>query len=322
MLRRLLFVVMGIAFAVAVRPAPAESEPGRQFDPNSLEAMLLRIHDHVASDDWRKEDFSDKTLETWLDKLIVELAKSTGDKDLALPVRFADVKPAAAVARPQKVLLFTKGGNIGHVQDSVILCDGNLKVSFAFNSVIIARGPVEVAHARESVVISGSFVHVSHCDNGPRAAAAGGAPRRSIILSRGMVDLGFANSCVLFAPLGIECSHASGCSFINQAAPAARGVPDSKANVRVVMAGPPLETMRQHPLGKQVEFVGVLDSDEGAVVRFDGKRYVVEKDAEILDESGKPVEKLAGWKLAFVNSSVLILGRGDFDTAIVSRRKR
>lgn len=324
MLRPLSLIAV-LCFSLIASLARAETEPGRQFDPNSLEAMLLRIHDHVASEDWRKDDFSDKTLEAWLDKLVGNLATGTGDKDLSLPVRFADVKPAGAAgaaARPQKVLLFTKGGDVGHVQNSIILSDGSIKVSFAFNSIIIARGAVEVAHARESTIISGCFVHVSHCDNGGRAAAGGMPPRRSIILSRGKADLSFANSCVLYAPLGIECSYASGCSYINHIAPESRGVPDSKPNVRAVMEVPPLEIIRQHPLGQQIEMVGVLDSGKGAVIRFDGKRYVVDKDADILDESGKPVEKLAGWKLDFVNSGVLVLSRGDFDTAIVSRKKQ
>lgn len=320
-----------LTFAVALalltppsRLAAADSEPRLRFDPNSLEAMLPRIRDHVASDDWKKDGFSDKTLEAWLDKLIADLAKATEDKDLALPVRFADVKPAAGAARPQKALLFAKGGeDFNHVQNSIIFCDGNIKVPFAFNSVIVARGAVYVAHAQECVIISGSFVHVSHCDNGRRAAAAGEMmPRRSIILSRGMADISHATSCVLFAPLGIEVSHANGCLFINHAAPDARVIPGRQPNIRVIMPIPPLESIQLHPLGKQVDFLGVLDSDKGAVMRFDGKRYVTEQDAEIVDESGKPVEKLAGWKQAFVNSDVLVLSRGSFDTAIVSRRKR
>ena len=232
MLRHVVAFVTAVVLAVALRAAHAESEPGRQFDPNSLEAMLLRIHDHVASDDWHKEDFSDKTLEGWLNKLIVDLAKATEDKELALPVRFADVKPDAVGARPQKGLLFTKGGkDFNHVQSSIIFSDGNINVPFAFNSIIVARGAVYVAHAQECIIISGSFVHVSHCDNGRRAAAAGGmAPRRSIILSRGLADLSFASSCVLLAPLGIDVSHADGCSFINHAAPDARGILGRQAN--------------------------------------------------------------------------------------------
>ncbi|MGI8979042.1 MAG: hypothetical protein ACR2FY_07440 [Pirellulaceae bacterium] len=290
--------------------------------------MLPRIRDYVANDDWKKEGFSDKALEAWLDKLIADLAKATEDKELALPVRFADGKPAAEGARPRNALLFTKGGEVhGHVQSSIIFCDGNIKVPFAFNSVIVARGVVYVAHAQECVIISGSFVHVSHCDTGRRAAAAGGAvggagPRRSIALSRGMTDLSHATTCVLFAPLGIEVGHAEGCAFINHAAPDARGIPGRQANVRVAMPIPPLETIQLHPLGKQVDFLGVLDSDKGAVIRFEGKRYVAEQDAEIVDEAGKPVEKLAGWRLAFVNSSVLVFGRGGIDTAIVSRQRR
>jgi hypothetical protein len=313
-----------LVFVASLSVAKGDAEPRHRPDPNSLEAMLSRIRDHVAKGDWQNDDFSDKTLEAWLDKLIADLAAATGDKELALPVRFADVKPAAAGDRPKKGLLFTKGGDLNHVQNSIIFCDGDIKVSFAFNSVIVARGTVYTAHAHECVVISGSFVHVSHCDSGRRAAAAAGgvAPRRSIILSRGMADVSHANSCILYAPLGIEVGHADGCSFINRAAPDGRGIPGRAANVRVDMPIPPLEAIKLHAMGKQVDFLGVLDSDKGAVIRFDGKRYVLEPDAEIVDESGKQVEKLAGWKLAFVNSGVLVLRRGESDTAMITRGKR
>src|SRR5690242_7895544 len=92
MMRRFL---LAIAFAGAIMASNAiQAEIPRKDPPpgDTLQAVLDRIREHAASDNWKQPGWTDEKIEAWLDKLVGSVAKAGEVPDLKLPVRLTEVK--------------------------------------------------------------------------------------------------------------------------------------------------------------------------------------------------------------------------------------
>jgi hypothetical protein len=315
----------------------AEVPRGAAVQPDTLQAVLDRIHEHSATEEWKKEGFKDDEIEKWLDKVVESVAKAAEFPDLKLPTRLSEVKPGNPMpGRPMlKVLMVGKDVRLRDiaVRDSIVLADGNVELSRIDGCVIVARGAV-TAHASSanSVIVAGALVKLGQYDGNP-----GNTTNGSLIVTRGWADLGAAYGTMVVAPEGITVGRSEGAIFINSPVPQPAvllgGVPAvarDRGSRSVKAPDLALEALPSHPLGQKVNVTGVLRGEAPAgagafsrvrnptgctalVFRFEGKKYVADMGEPIVDEAGHPVPALRGWKLGAIGHGRAILSGPDAD---------
>ena len=67
--------------------------------PIPCKRFWIGFIEHASNDNWKQPGFRDETIEKWLDNTVAMVAKAAEFPELKLPVRLADVKPAAAPGR-------------------------------------------------------------------------------------------------------------------------------------------------------------------------------------------------------------------------------
>ncbi len=321
---------------------------------DTLQAVLDRIHEHAANENWKQGGFTDEAIEKWLDKVVASVARAANFPDLKVPVRLAEVKPSSpanqiAVGR---VGVSVKGGLIiaknadlktARLQDSIVLADGAVDIDSARGSVIIARGPVAVrSMSSHSIIVSGIYVRIADFDGEPRNAING-----SLIISRSRAEVGTPYGSLIVAPGGAAVTRVSTRSepvFINTAAPQSpraglgaamfgQAAPPAPPVGKTVKAPDlPLESVPKHPLAQKIELLGVIkreaaprpgvippvrDTEWTAIVfRFDGRRYIADLGEPIVNEAGDPVLSLEGWRLTFATDKFAVLSSDRSDALI------
>lgn len=102
--------------------------------------------------------------------------------------------------------LTLRDGVLGHVERSLIVVDGNVRIGFLTDSIVVATGDVDVAHVDSSVVIAGGWLEVSHA--GSQFGRGQGIP--NVLVSGAWLRTSFAYGAVLAAPDGMAISHDQG----------------------------------------------------------------------------------------------------------------
>lgn len=288
-----------VLLAWQIAAAPAEDAP-RLPPPlkDGLQPVFDAIQGHVERDDWRKPGWTNKEIESWLEKLVAMVREGTANPELKLPVRLAEAS-AGDPMRPVREGNLILGGNVEvpFAQKSIILAHGTAKVAHAQDCIIVARSVVNVSHARRCIIVAGCFVHVSH-DGG------------SVVASRGWADISHATGSVIFAPEGITVSHSNASTFINADVQSDRG--GSKS---VKIKNLPLEPLTLDPLSRKIEVLGILRPD-GVVFRHEGKRYVASPGKPIDDEAGQPVESLKDWRLTYGGEGIVVFSKAGAEAVI------
>src|SRR5262245_3803561 len=95
MFRRVQFAAAW-ALLVLTAPTAGQESPTAPLQPQPFQAVLNRIRQHAASEEWRAGAFRDEQIEGWLDDIVGKIATATEIADLKVPVRLADVRPIAA----------------------------------------------------------------------------------------------------------------------------------------------------------------------------------------------------------------------------------
>jgi len=343
--------------AVAAPSPPAEpgadrravrTEPSTRGDV-TFATMLDRIRVAAESGDWANKGWRDRDLEEGLNGLLEQAMRATGRKGLELPVEFDLVRPAAVDApvggggRLHNKLWVSREptASAGHAVRSIILADGNVRVSFATECVIIARGAVEVAHGQRNVILAGHYVHVSHDGNHgarPRIRPPQLAPERpepeqdadeepppgSIVLSGGSLDISHATDTICSAPQLVEIAHANGVTVVNSPNLRVSHKNDLKEVQAEDLTLAPPEAA--NPLANRLKVTQVVHNDtvarRFAALDLGGAEIVVRPGAEIRDGAGKPVPGLEGWKLTFVCEQFALFSNGREDAGFLAPRER
>jgi hypothetical protein len=164
----------------------------------------------------------------------------------------------------------------------------------------------------------------------------------SLIISRGWANLQVMGHSIVLAPEGITTgSTPVGGVFINvnvamrEAEASFGGQRPRRVRVRDL----PLGELPVHPLNEQLEIVGLIYPESienssrrasalaqlngvpaprvtGAVIRFAGRRYVVDLGKPIVNQNQEPVADLAGWRLSYLSRDVAIFSSGAADAVI------
>jgi hypothetical protein len=332
-----------IAFSYLLFAWPAAAEIPRPALPaDNLQSILDRIHDHAASGDWKNPGFQDEAIEQWLDKQVQKVAKATDFQDLKLPVRLKDVSAVPGPQRRQLKSALVIGTDIDlhdvSVSGSFVMAEGDVKLSTVKDSVIVAKGAILISRlSSSSVMISGICVKTSSFDGQPADTANG-----SLIVSRGWVEIGgTAYGTLIAAPEGIRVvGRTQGAVFLNTPVPmppgglALRpaGIAAFHKDSRSVNVDLPLGSLPLNRLGQLIEIKGILHGQRavpgiggrvqeefgpsGIVFQYEDRLHVAELDKPIVDEDGKAIESLRGWKLTAVMSKFALL-RGSYDYAVI-----
>ncbi|MCG8586237.1 MAG: hypothetical protein MI757_16135, partial [Pirellulales bacterium] len=95
-----------------------------------------------------------KKLQTLLDRLIVVLGETTGNKTLKLPLRLDDVVAGGRAGSRGRLLI---GSNVHEtsIHNSIVLADSAARFTSASNSIIIARIATRITSARNCIVLAG-----------------------------------------------------------------------------------------------------------------------------------------------------------------------
>jgi hypothetical protein len=329
-----------VAFVfVLAEPHAAWGEVPREAIPydDTLQMVLDRIREHAKDDAWRAPGWKDEKIEAWLEKLVAAVAKGTERPELKLPVRMANLQPAdpaRPIQLPGKRLIASGSQRIRGVQESLILCDGNLDIPSPRNSVIIARGVVKAPGSSNCVIVAGTYIGSDH--DGDIGARTGG----SLLVTRGFIDIGTAYGSTLISGLRVQADRSEGALFVNQPVPVElNAFPLHQEPRSVEIANVPIEPLPKVPLAETMAMLGTIVTPPpppkpvglggfrlppnafsrgggnftGAVIRVAKQRYVADLNQPIVDQAGQPVEALAGWELTFATDRVALFSRDGSD---------
>jgi hypothetical protein len=330
------YVVAGLLCVGIARLASAQTA-ATDTKQESLQSVLDRIHEHASHDAWRAQGWKDEQIEAWLDRVTTAIATAAQLSNLKVPVRMADVTPADAASdtAADKSLIVGENASLSkaHLRSCVVLADGNVEVDSLQNCVVIARGAVAAKRLERSIVVAGIYARVSSQSEWRRDNED-----NSLIVTRGWANVADPTGVVIAALEGttIESSIGGGI-FVNASLVSNRNFPARTRPRTVKVRGLPLEELSEHPLGKKIELVGVVYPEEmqsldrfvglrnrdnprpkptGIVVRFNGRRYAIDRGEPIRDQSGNPVSQLADWKLSYIDEDIAIFSSDDADAIV------
>jgi hypothetical protein len=270
--------------------------------------QALAIDDILAqAKSAQKEGWDKGMLERQLDALVRILAEESGNKELKLPVTFAELGKAqgAGVGIPGRgTLIKEKRSKIPHVDKSIVLCDSIADVSFARNSIIIAPVGVCTSHCENCLIITGRLAVANNATN-------------SVLLCNSRVETSFARGSILAGPEEVTVSHAESTVFVNSKPPMPRfaGEDPRMTNKAVEVNGIKFgEKAPQDPLdGKLILTLATQQDQALALFKLpDGSgEYVARYEQEIKTPQGQPIESLQGWKLIYAGNRLAVFANGD-----------
>ena len=190
---------------------------------DTLDLVLDETRRIASAGQWRGPEWSSPALESHLKALLDEanaVRVANGDGfELKLPVAFGVVKPGAGQVPPfvKNSLWVLHGPDLAHFDNdqlphangSIILADGDLKVSHANDCIIIARGAVTVGHTRRCVVVAGGAADAGHAQHS-LVVARGDIdldPKESVVSTPGDVKIAFSERSVVVAGGKIVVAH-------------------------------------------------------------------------------------------------------------------
>lgn len=241
--------------------------------------------------------------EGWLDRL-VEQVKRAGGRSRPLPVRFAALRARSAAIEIESLadsLYVGRCTTVRYAERSILLVDGNAKISYASDCIIIVRGVVEIAHSSRNIILAGDFLQVGFDGN------ATAADRGSLLLSGDVVSVGHARGTQLGAPQLADVEIATDCVFINSPncrIPQKRGV-----STELKLASLGLGKLPRPLWGKEIEIVQA-SAEAGAAFTWKDGCYRARRDMPIVDQAGKPVAAFAGWQASYISSEYVRFCKG------------
>ena len=198
----------------------AQEKP-RQGEPAF--AMLERLaRECVKTGEWRNANWTDPGFDRAFDIAIREVAgimKGQPEK-LVLPVTLASgLKASRAndaldgkVSKLQREFFLADNATVAFAHDSIIIADGNVRISHAQQCVIFSRGVTNISHSYGNVVISGHFIQSSHDgahgQDDPRVGR-NQAARSSFLFSGGAIAISHSKDTICHAPKMVQISHAN-----------------------------------------------------------------------------------------------------------------
>ena len=272
--------------------------------------ILERIHKHASSNKWRTAGWKDPGLEAALKTFILQVKRATGNDNVALPVKFANVQPGGNPDRSASGKLYilkeTKGAQISSARNCIFLVDGSIRISSAYNCIIIARTAVDISSGRNNVVLAGHYIRSTF------SSTRRGSPE--ILMSGGVVHLSHADNAIISAPRQVRVSIARNTTFVNS--PNVRASIDRQNkrvnDAKILLA--PKAMKGKNPLSdlKVTQVIG--SGAKSFVIVKQGKvELVLRMGAAITDNTGKPIPKYDGWKLSFVTSGLAVFSKGRQD---------
>jgi hypothetical protein len=327
------------AVVCSARRGKAE-EPAGPAKPETLPEMLARIHEHAADADWRAAGWKDERIEGWLEGVTRKIAVAAKFPELKLPVRFADVKPTEDVNPSGLDYALLVGTNFRmlstKLRHCIVLADGNFLGDSVQDCIIIARGAVSVTTSDSSIIVAGAYAR-TNADGQSRNLVNG-----SLILTPGWTHVEQISGTAIFGGEGISTGRqVDGAIFLN--ATIVTGDMFSSLTQRrprsVKVRELPLGELVNHPLSQELDVKGIIYSEAmepvdplsavtplnrnaaqprptGLVLRYSGRRYVVNIGKPILNQNEESVAGLVDWKLSYVNDKITIFSNGQADAIL------
>jgi hypothetical protein len=315
-------------------------EKAEEASPDTLQTVLDRIHKHAANKTWRGEGWKDERIETWVDGLTGKVAAAANFPALKAPVHFADVKPTdeANSRSHDHVLLVGKNFRLltTKLRNCLVLADGNFLADSVQSCVIVARGAISVTASESSILIGGAYVR-SNSDGQTRNLENG-----SLFVTPGWAHADTINGSLIYAGEGITTGRRiDGGVFINATLvlSEAMSVTSQRRPRSVKVRDLTVGDLVNNPLSSRLDVTGVIYPEAaespdllglvmrggldtarprpiGLILRFEGRRYVVNIGKAIVDQNEQPVESLAGWKLSYVNDKMAIFSNSQADAIV------
>jgi hypothetical protein len=171
----LAIAILAVPLAAQAADEGPESKPGSRAAPSatSFDVIADRVRAAaLAAETWRAgatpARYKDAVIDEWVDGLFRALREETGEA-LARPPKTAQATPQSFDARhpmPPRAELRAKRGLavMPYCMGSVLLVDGDARISHATGSLIVATGSATISHAKSCVVIVGGALSISHVD--------------------------------------------------------------------------------------------------------------------------------------------------------------
>jgi hypothetical protein len=289
----------------------------------SWQTVLDLVKQHAASDAWQEPGFEDELLEAAMGKLVDQVNAAAKEERVKFTPRFARCRPQRnkdGSVKPRELdgddLLF-----VGHDSfdlrrgtRSIILVDGNVSMTSAYDCLIIARGAVNIAYGSGNVILAGQYLDIAH--DGDRDRPQGGGLERTpgpanLLMSGGDLRVSHALRSVLVAGGPLELMHGSDCILLNRGSDqieARHGVAVPEAKLSFVPKA------RPNPLQGKVKITQASNgSSRFAVMDYNGVELVLRLGDEIKDNRGKPIPDFAGWKLEVIDNVLAVFSNGKED---------
>jgi hypothetical protein len=282
----------------------------------SFPAVVDHIRKAVASGAWQKEGWSDSLIDGAIKEWVHQAAQQTGQPRPDLPAGLAGLRAAQGNQGKQSRVLYLGAdqASFSFIDKSVILVDGNVTISFAWDCVVVARGAVRISHGDRNVVMAGRYIHVSHDGNHKQGQMQG-----SLLMSGDVLNVSHASGSVCAAPTMIRIGHANGVTFVDSPivdAGAGLAAPNRK------IAGPKLRgapAVARNPLDGKIQVVGASKGNDAgagamAVIKHDGAELVVRPGEQIKDAAGNVIGGLEAWRLSFVSDDYALFSTDHLDS--------
>jgi hypothetical protein len=284
------------------------------------ETILDLVKQHAASDAWQEPGFDDELLEAAIRKLVDEVNVAAKQERVKLTPRFALCRPKRDRDTPQSNWQGDESLFVGHGsfelqsgRRSIILVDGNVSMTSAYDCLIIARGAVNISYGSGNVILAGQYLQISHeVDHKANPVRPDGPG--SLLMSGGDLRVSHARRSVLVAGGPLELIHGTDCILLNRAVDqidAGHGIAVPNAKLSFV------PTARPNPLLGKVRIIqaagGMSSQRIFAVMDYNGVELVLRLGAEIKDSSGKPIAEFAGWKLEVIDNVLTVFSNGKED---------
>lgn len=307
--------VLVTTFVLVTLPDRMPPVPDKPVAITPFEKMIKEIQTTRISGAWKQAGWQSQPLQQELNSVVDQIRKITQDNSLALPVRFADVKPNGGMPRNgRNELVVGTDFDVGSMNNSIILADGNVKIGFAMNCVIVARGAVYVAHGQGNVILAGQAVHVSHDGNG-------GETKGSLILANVWLDVSHSNNGGIFSAPELDISFANATTIIN---PQKMSISHKKTYAEVTDKNLRIFPSASNPLKDALTLNGLQYKDDWGQSRAtftdsDGRQFVVGIGNDF-SVNGRPRPELAGWRVTMISSAFVIVSNGSRDACFARSR--
>ena len=312
-------VLMATAAFVPV-PDKKPLVPDKVVATTPFETMMKEIHSTRINGDWKQAGWQSQPLQRELTSVVDQIRKMTNDNSVTLPVRFGDVKPNGGMpTRGVSELIVGTDVDVVSMNKSIILADGNVRISFAVNCVIVARGAVTVSGGHGNVILAGQAVHVSHDGKaGPDRQSKG-----SLILANVWLDVSHSSNGGMFSAPDLDIGFANATTIIN---PQRLSISHKKKYAEVTDKNLRVFPPASNPLKNALKLNGLQYKDDWNLSRAtftdaDGQQLVVGIGSDF-SVNGRPRPELAVWRVTMISSEFVILSNGTREVCFPKSRAR